>query len=488
MLTPAHAQMPPAPSFTGMDHLARIVAGTPGLPGYMVSGVNDGVTLRTTGNVLVGAPSGVRIPVPITAQATISKAAMAKAAAKFVARSTLIGAPFMAYDTYNWLKNEGMFPTCANNAAMFCTPATQASPYPYIWRETQQTSKQGTTPEAACMAANSLLSGGLAPYGTNQYGPTYTCRFANGSSSGYIVQQIGMCQSGYVLQGSNPATCVSDGTGLQEGQPVTEQEVITKLTGTNWDPLRSKKMHDALVADRARSPDVINDEDLKPPASPLDWETPAPVLSPPAVTKEETINNTDGTTSTRRTTSQEKVETEKPAPSSIGTPASPTFRNSTISTTTITNNTTNVTTTESTTTTNHAPAQAAPQEVKIPTDYAREPTLQAIAKQLTGDGAKEMPDQTAVIDAAKKDVDDKLKAARDAIPGAQEGEDKARFFSWVWTAPVGSCVPTPAVSTSAGVVRWDICPTVNNIRDLMGWLFGMFGAIMIYNQIFRNND
>lgn len=479
LLGPAHAQVPTV-SGGGSDIFARLMSTN--VASATVQGVTDGANLLTTGNANITGVNGAKSSVPVTAKATISKAAMASAAVKLVRAGTVVGAAYQTYEVYNWIKESGIT-TCAP-PDFFCKPGAEASPFPYMWRETQQTSKTGSTPQATCLAANPGLTGSVIPSGTNQFGPIYTCAFSNGAASGFVVQQIGMCQAGYTLQAG---TCVSNGTGTSAPSPYTDLELASGLIGTggNWDPARSKKMMDAIQNDNARQ-NVLTQNDLRPPSAPLAWEG-SPVTSPPVVTKLETIQNADGTTSTRKTTETTTVTPSLPSESTLGAPKFPEFKSSTNSVVTTTNNTTNVTTTESNTTTNYAPATEAP-KLELPTDYARENTLQKIEADLNTDAAKEMPDQGKLVTDGVKDGEDRLKALRDAIPTAQTGDDKAAFFSWVWTAPIGSCVATPGVNTKAGFIAFDYCPTVNNIRDLMGWLFGMFGAIMIYNQIFGRND
>lgn len=484
LLTPAHAQVPSAPNYTGMDHLARIVAGTPGMAGYTVGGIQDAVTLRTTGNVLVGAPNGLRIPVPVTAQATISKAALAGMAAKLVSGASIIGAAYTGYEVYNWIKNSGI-KTCAP-PDMFC-------------KESGQTKPNGFNPDPA------TRSGDASPYfvqsGTQWYkwsAQKSTPHCGGSYPAGFTVSYAYFQTAQYTGHGIDPASCgyfvygnQAVSGGPTAGGAYTQAELTTalgNLGGTNWDPTRSKTMYDAITNDNAKQK-LLAPEEVKPKATPLTWEVSAPVSSTPTVTKTETVTNPDGSTSTRKTTETTTVTPVAPSPSTIGAPTQPDFKVGTTSVVTTTNNTTNVTTTESNSTTNYAPATEAPKALEVPTDYAREGTLQKVEQALNTDGAKEMPDQEKRVTDATKENEDKLKAIRDAIPTAQTGEDKDRFFSWVWTPPVGSCSAMPVAALSTGAsVAFDICPTANNIRDVIGWLFALFGAIEIYSQIFKRND
>jgi len=67
--------------------------------------------------------------------------------------------------------------------------------------------------------------------------------------------------------------------------------------------------------------------------------------------------------------------------------------------------------------------------------------------------------------------------------------DKANWFSWVWTPPVGVCNSADYSGTVHGyAVSLNICPWVANIRDALGWLFALFGAFAIYGQIFKKES
>lgn len=124
--------------------------------------------------------------------------------------------------------------------------------------------------------------------------------------------------------------------------------------------------------------------------------------------------------------------------------------------------------------------------LNLPTDYNREATQAKIYDELKG-GTLTAPTATDVWDPAKsKKLDDDLKGQFDAIPNAYQ-QDKNNWFSWVWTPPVGVCSPFTG-EVSHIPVSWDFCPTINNIRDTIGWLFALFGAWDVYNVMFRRPD
>jgi len=473
LLTPAHAQ---TTSYAGLDHIQRIIAGTPGVAGYTIGGIQDGVTLRTTGNVLVGAPNGVRIPVPVTASATVSKAALAKAAGKLFAGASIIGTAYTGYEVYKWIKDSGIT-TCAP-PDFFCKPSVSSTPT-FTYRVS------GTTFYPTTVAACTAAGGSLNANGER-------CIVAGNFN---LINYQGACSSPYVTSGSAtgtlpisaPPTCsLPAGTNPPSAGAYTPDELVTAVTGTNWDPARSKAINDAILADNARQK-LLTQEDLKPGTSELTWPGLAPVTGTPTVTKTETVPNADGSTSTRKTTETVTVTPVAPAASTLAAPASPEFKASTSTVVQTTNNTTNITTTESTSVTNYAPATEAP-KVDIPTDYARETTVQQIERDLNTDSAKELPDQDKRVTDGVKASDDGLKALRDAVTAAQQ-TDKSMWFSWVWTPPVGTCQAQTRTLSNHAVVNWDVCPAVNNIRDVLGWMMALFSCWSIYCEIFRSpND
>lgn len=481
LLGPAHAQVPTVTG-GGSDIFARLMSTN--VASATVQGVTDGASLLTTGNANITGVNGAKSSVPIAAKATISKAAMASAAVKLVRAGTVVGAAYQTYEVYNWIKQSGIT-TCAP-PDFFCKPSPTASIPEYSYAlPSGEPAGFSSSPMSACQ----ILVAGFPGWQCDSIAPNYPylAQQSNPSTGATTSANVrfATCTNGGLFQ-VETASCIG-GTGSTAGSPYTDAELASGLIGTggNWDPARGKGLMEAIQRDNAKQ-NVLTQNDLRPPAAPLSWEG-APVTSPPVVTKLETVPNADGTTSTRKTTETTTVTPSLPADSTLGSPKFPEFKTSTNTVVTNTNNTTNITTTESNTTTNYAPAADAP-KLDIPDDYAREKTLQKIEADLNTDAAKEMPDQGKLVTDGVKDGEDRLKALRDAIPTSQTGEDKSAFFSWVWTAPIGSCIATPGVTTKAGFIAFDYCPTVNNIRDLMGWLFGMFGAIMIYNQIFGRND
>lgn len=144
------------------------------------------------------------------------------------------------------------------------------------------------------------------------------------------------------------------------------------------------------------------------------------------------------------------------------------------------------------TTTNNGPITnvSTTPAVQFPTDYNREATQAAIKESInklaTGEGAQDAPDFKKDVEDKKTAMDKGITDFTDAIPG-QFAESKGNWFSWVWSPPVGVCTPYQG-SIHGKSVSWNICPYIANVRDVVGWLFALFGAWTVYNQMFRKED
>jgi len=143
-----------------------------------------------------------------------------------------------------------------------------------------------------------------------------------------------------------------------------------------------------------------------------------------------------------------------------------------------------ITNTTNNTTNNTTPVQP------LPTDYNREATQAAIKEDLnklvTGTGAASAPDFKKQVEDSKTKADSDLKEITDEIPDGYSSS-KSNWFSWVWSPPVGVCTPYQA-SIHGQSVSWDICPYIANVRDVIGWLFALYGAWTVYNQMFKRED
>jgi hypothetical protein len=139
-----------------------------------------------------------------------------------------------------------------------------------------------------------------------------------------------------------------------------------------------------------------------------------------------------------------------------------------------------------TNTTNNTTAPVQP----LPTDYNREATQLAVKEDLdklvAGTGARDSPDFAKDVEDKKTAMDKGITDFTDAIPG-QFAESKGNWFSWVWSPPVGNCTPYQG-NVHGKSVTWDVCPYVANVRDVIGWLFALYGAWTVYNQMFKRED
>lgn len=342
---------PSIPEYSGVQAMMNnIIRSTPGLNGVSVTGVADGVALRTTGNITATATSGLRIPVMATSEALITKAALASAAAKLVAGANVVGAAYTGYEVYKWVKDSGI--TTCPPPAFFCKPSTQpATANGYFWSSNYPAQ---ATEMAACQDwANVTAHTGQTLTIVDVGGGNRFCDVNNGyySTRQQVFPGTTSCPSGFTMSGT---TC----TNPNGGAAYTPDELASGLIGQggNWDPARSKTLMDAITADRVRQPGVLTDEDVKPSASAANVSAPA-VTTPGQITKVETVTNPDGTTSTKTTTETTTVTPTSTGPGTLANPPKLALPTTTTSTVTTVNNSTNSTTTNTTTTNNNGSPQ-----------------------------------------------------------------------------------------------------------------------------------
>jgi len=209
---------------------------------------------------------------------------------------------------------------------------------------------------------------------------------------------------------------------------------------------------------------------------------PAVNLSPVVTTSQ--VSNADGSTSTRTVT-----ETTTVAPVQQGTTIANTtmvYPTTTTTTTTTVNNNTQVSTTDIVTKTEGAP-QTVPSadSIKFPDDYNKEVTQLQVLDELKGGNAPPLPNQQQVVANEKVKSDtDLTKLSTDA---KTDQADKSAWFAWVWTPPVGSCSAFSG-NVHGFAVSVDVCPTINNIRDVIGFLLGLFASVSVYTELFKRNS
>lgn len=128
--------------------------------------------------------------------------------------------------------------------------------------------------------------------------------------------------------------------------------------------------------------------------------------------------------------------------------------------------------------------------IQFPTDYNREATQQQAVQKLEdikqGTGAADAPNYQQDTNDKKSAMNQEIKDKAEAIPGQYAG-DKASWFSWVWTPPVGNCAPWNSTIHGQSV-SWDICPYINKVRDVIGYLLAIATTWGVYLQLFKRED
>jgi len=448
--------------------------------------------------------NGRTINVPVTARVSIGKAALAKAGGAIAGGcgplyiTCAITAAQIAKELLNQPTGAGIYRTCPNGVqAWMCVEATATpngtafgsySGVPYWWGGANLVIARTKFVPGEKALGQKLCDAMLAQYSTITCSPdadasngTANVTWSGGSVSQATVVQYS-CGSGYILAG---ATC-TEPSPTGGTTPVTAEQVEPSLQQKlDADFDASRRLVEAMRKDQAAAtaanqtvPDAMN---------PVKADTPVAVSAPPVSSAQEVTSTTtrqlaNGSTDTIVRQEQTTV-TPTTTGSTVGS-AKTTFPSNTVSTSSTTNSVTNVTTTNVTTTNNPAPAATAAATGDIPTDYNREVTQQKIANELDTSGVTMPPNDHSAVEKAKRDdVDQKLDDKFKELPG-QIATDKSNWFSWVWTPPVGSCAPF-AGDVHGFAISWDLCPTINNIRDTLGWLFALFAAIQIYGLIFK---
>lgn len=102
-------------------------------------------------------------------------------------------------------------------------------------------------------------------------------------------------------------------------------------------------------------------------------------------------------------------------------------------------------------------------------------------------GVGKLGDESGRVATAGATSTSTLSGLLDDVAGSFNSS-KDDWFSWVWTAPAtATCAPF-AGTVHGYSISWDLCPTIANIQDVLGWLFALFGCISIYGEIFRQGS
>lgn len=133
-------------------------------------------------------------------------------------------------------------------------------------------------------------------------------------------------------------------------------------------------------------------------------------------------------------------------------------------------------------------ASSSTMTIEFPTDYNRESTQQQAVEKLeeikSGASAPDAPDYE--VEAKSAEMKDDLQQKAEAIPGQVAG-DKFLWFSWVWTPPIGNCVPW-SNTVHGQSVTFDICPYVDKVRSAIGYLLAVLSGAAVYSQLFRRDE
>jgi hypothetical protein len=488
-----------AQSFEAM--MNGIIRGTPGITNVAING---GVRVGASGAVAVQA-GGFSIPVATTVAADVGTTAVARAAGRVAMRAIpWVGTGLLVADIASVVSSSG-YSTCPP-PSFFCKKdpngfAVTDTLSAYVQNQAKGACRSpsencGYMAAAAAFCANygrANWDGIVRPYASPpnpaystyylQYQFYFTCFPSGDPLYTVAMAKATGCPAGYHV---DTGQCVKD-NAIAPTLPATLDEVNTaiaaKLNADSQATLRIKASMDAISQ---ANPGV---------EPPLDVTTvPVTVTAPqttgPAIqVSTKTIDNPDGTTSTEKITQQTIVT---PVIQSGGTVANPnvSFPSQTVTTTSVTNNTTNVTNTTTTTIVNPTVVPKPAEKVDLPTDYNREVTQKAILQQLDGSTIT-VADPANQEDRTKTETAKTDKSLADkfsALPG-EIATDKANWFSWVWTPPIGTCSSSMFTGTVRGyVVNWDICPWVDKIREVIGWLFALFAAMNIYSNLFRKES
>jgi hypothetical protein len=483
---PAMAQFTGASSYSGLSAINKIIRATPGISAVSVPGATTATATAVESVAL--AEAGLTIPVATTAAATVAGSTMSGIAGKIMIGGGLIGAASIILPMIIDKANIYVCPP----PQFFCKPDPKG-PQPgdlygsYTARANSGASSCLTLAEhcdylaaakASCRGVTVNTNGvpqNPNPFynaQTNTWAFMFNCspNFGGGNVTVSTVQPSS-CPAGYHLSNGQ---CVSDSATIPSVQ-ATEADISGPLTtAVNSNASNQKNLYDVLTQNGAQ---VFTGGTAV--------TVTAPPVTVPARTTTQDIVNPDGTTSHQVITKETTV-----TPQVNGT----TIDNTTITypadtkvTTTSTNTTTNVTTTTTIIIHENGQQQPTPDKVNLPTDYARENTLEAIQRNTSPEGAPSMPDQKSVVTAATAKSDADYLNLRTGIETAHTGSDKSSFFSFLWTPPVGTC--SASVGTVHGwEVKLDPCDTVNNIRDVLGWLLALFTGWSIWNLMFKGAE
>lgn len=428
--------------------------------------------VSTNASINATAPNGSRAVVPVSAAVHVPKSTLVKNAVRVARAGSAIGVGFLAWDTYNLIKDSGLA-TCPP-PDFFCKPPPVVEDKvssSYMWRASYSPTNY-TSPDDACTKPvfATFGEGAVGILGSKVSETWYQCTiWKNGSGSTYQVNRYD-CQ--YPLTNGQ---CVPPN---QEATiPLTDAEFETKLTekvdaspaptpgmpDSGWDSSMYKKLWKAVESDAklraSQVPQGVITLDGRLGSGSMAYITGPSVVLPETTTKTRLITNPDGSTSTE--TTKEKTTF---TPSQTGTTVADTVpgaKSSTVVTTTTINNTTNQTTTNVETQTPVAPATDA-------------------EKEAASDFCKQYPEVLACK---------MMGAPIEATPVPNENKPVSIVADSGWGASNGAC-PAPGSITVMGStipVPWDVfCQFAQGIRPFL-LAFAYMAAVAGFIGLSRGN-
>ena len=466
------------------------------------AGSGGAVNFRAAGEA-VGRSGGsnVAVKIPSVINTVLTKPNIAAAASKaFTAARTLagpVGIATTAWSIYNAYKDSGL--TVCPPPDFFCAPpGTYVDVHELGWTYQMDLNHPKYENVSISQARDLFLADRIAmnPTANQLYWKLYPMPFGTSYGNGGFQFTVAVRTeyAGGATYTTSLTRAVKSATYEKPGPPLSDADMKTQAqqkmdadaTGN-----KSKTFVDAVFDANEKSQnsgrgDVVRPDELAPNTSATTVEA-TPVQGPSVQTGQVQFTDSAGVVQTQTTTQQATV-----------TPAlqSATGGSSTVINYIISNYVTNVTT-------NYLPdgtrgpdkvenvivndtVDEPPAQQEIPNDYNKEVTQQAVLAELRADSAPTMADQNPRVDDAiqqsKDTLDDTYKAIEDA-----KAADQSLFYEWLWTPPVGSC-SAPSGVVHGYTVTWDICPTVENIRDVLGWLMALMSGLTIYSLLFKSQD
>lgn len=130
---------------------------------------------------------------------------------------------------------------------------------------------------------------------------------------------------------------------------------------------------------------------------------------------------------------------------------------------------------------------------KMPTDYNREntqqqikQTLDAIREELKTDTAPDMPNQSDIVSQAKNQSEADMSTLHNSVK-TSVGNDQSMWTSWIWTPQAATC-NDPSMTVNGVTASLPICSKLGMLRDALGFVFAIYAAWDIYQEIFRRRS